>query len=77
MAGQTYTVADIAERYHMDVPQVIRRCRGAVPWPHRRPNKHKATTWVFTDEDIAAIDEMLAHRGPVVDSWGRERRRTA
>lgn len=74
MSAATYTVDQVAERYHLDRAQVIRRCRAAQPWPHLRVAKNDAATWLFTDEDLEAIDEMLRVTGPVVDSWGRERR---
>jgi hypothetical protein len=75
MNGATHTIDAVAERYGLTVAQVVSRCRQSVnSWPHLRPNKHKASTWLFTDADIDAIDERIAQRGPVVDSWGREKR---
>lgn len=69
----THSIAEVGDRYGLTVDQVIRKCR-INGWPHRRPNRRKAATWLFTDEDIAAIDDLIAERGPSVDSWGRERR---
>lgn len=74
----TFTVADVAERYGLRPDQVVRRCRDQRrPWPHLRVAKNDATTWRFSDADIEAIDELLRVSGPVVDSWGRERRWSA
>ncbi len=74
-AVETHTIADVAARYRMSQAAVLRRCRSkSQPWPHLRPHKGDASTWLFTDEDIAEIDEMLRERGPITDSWGREQR---
>lgn len=74
MTAATYTLDEVGERYHLTRAQVIRRCRAPQPWPHLRVARNDATTWIFTDADLDVIDDMLRHSGPVVDSWGRERR---
>ena len=68
----TYSIDQVAERYNMDRDQVVRRCRRKLnAWPHLRPNKRDASTWIFTDADLDAIDSILRETGPRVDSWGR------
>lgn len=74
-ASPTYDIAAVGERYGLEPAQVIRRCRDPHhPWPHLRVARNDAKTWLFTDADLDAIDELLRVTGPVVDSWGRERR---
>lgn len=71
----THGLEAVAARYRMTSAAVLRRCRDkAHPWPHLRPNRGDASTWLFTDADIAEIDEILRERGPITDSWGREQR---
>lgn len=70
-----YSIDEVAARYGMTRAQVVRRCRRDTnPWPHLRPNRRDASTWRFTDKDIADIDNLIQQRGPVVDSWGREKK---
>lgn len=74
----TYTIDEVAERYRLDRAQVLARCRAKTnTWPHLRPNKRDASTWLFTEADIEAIDELLHTRGPTVDSWGRIKARAS
>lgn len=76
MTSPTYDIEFVRERFHMEsTDQVVRRCRDPrQPWPHLRVKRNDARTWLFTDADLDVIDDMLRHSGPVVDSWGRERR---
>lgn len=75
MTDATHTLEAVASRYRMTRAAVLRRCRAKDrPWPHLRPNRGDASTWIFTDSDLAEIDELIRERGPITDSWGREQR---
>jgi hypothetical protein len=73
-----HSISDVAVHFGLDVDQVRRRCSTSVkPWPHIRPVQTKASTWLFTDEDIAAIEQRIRVRETTEDAWGRTRSRAS
>lgn len=73
-----HTITAVADHFGLEVDQVRRRCSTAVnPWPHIRPVQTKASTWLFTDEDIEAIEQRIRVREISNDPWGRTKSRAS
>lgn len=71
-----HALEEVADHFGITPDQVIRRCKSPVnPWPHVKVNQRDASTWRFSDDDVAEIENRLARHRVPVDSWGREQRR--
>lgn len=68
-----YTLEEVGEMFgNLDRAAVMRKCSHPLnPWPHIRPNQRDASTWRFTEADIAEIEHRIHVRAGAVDAWGR------
>lgn len=73
-----HTVEQVADHFGLTPEQVVRKCSSPVnPWPHLRPVSRKSSTWRFSDEDVADIEQRIRTRMVATDSWGRTGRKSA
>lgn len=73
-----YSMEYVAKRYGLTHKQLVTKCSSSIsPWPHMRPSARKSSTWLFSAEDLEAIEQRIRTREVSVDSWGRTKARAS